>query len=338
VTVSSEAARPDVANPPARAANSWKAVLVSWLRRVLLTAVVAGAGYYLVSRWDEFWSTLATVPWYSGVLSMVAVVAGIVTGVFAWQTVINDLGEPVSRVRAAQIYLVSQLGKYVPGSVWAYVLQMELGRKAGLPRARIFVSSLVQLAVSVVAMLTLGMIALPKLLDQNPRAVWLYVALPCSLVALHPKVMTFGVNLVLRMLRKATLDHELHWTTIARTLGLSALTYVLFGLHLWLLATAGGTPSLDVLLLCIGSIAVGLVAGLVFFMVPSGVGARDVLVALVLVPTVGVTAAAAFAVASRVMFTVAELATAGGAALLARIRNPEITAAVNTTAVGGSGS
>jgi uncharacterized membrane protein YbhN (UPF0104 family) len=336
VTISSEAARPDVASPPARAAAGWKAALVGWLRRVLLIAVVAGAGYYLVSRWDEFWSALATVPWYSAVLSLAAIVAGMVVSVFGWQTVINDLGEPVSRVRGAQIYLVSQLGKYVPGSVWAYVLQMELGRKAGLPRARVFVSSLVQLAVSMVAMLTLGMIALPKLLDQNPRAVFLYVALPCSLIALHPKVMTFGVNLVLRMLRKAPLDHELRWTTIAKTLGLSTLTYVLFGLHLWLLATPGRTPSLNVLLLCIGTIAVGLVAGLVFFLVPSGLGARDILVALVLVPTVGVEAAAAFAVASRVMFTVAELATAGGAALLARIRHPEINAAANITAASGS--
>ncbi|GAA2989426.1 lysylphosphatidylglycerol synthase transmembrane domain-containing protein [Actinokineospora diospyrosa] len=303
--------------PPPAAKPSWKSTAITWLRRVLILAVVGGAVYYVVTRWNEVWATLATVPWWSAVLSLLAVIAGVVVGAFSWRVVVNDLGSPVTRTRGAQIYLVSQLGKYIPGSVWAYVLQMELGKKVGIPRARMFVSSLVQVGVSVVAMLTLGMIALPKMLDQNPRAVWLYAALPISLVALHPKVMTWGVNLVLRVLRKQPLDHQLRWATIGKTLGLSVLSYVLFGAHLWALATASGTPDLGVLLLCVGTVAIGLVAGLLFFIVPSGAGARDVLVALALAPTVGITAAAAFAVASRVMFTIAELGSAGVAALLA---------------------
>jgi hypothetical protein len=320
MSVNSEAvATPDLTGSPTAPGRGWKSLAVLWFRRILVAVVVLGSGYYLVTHWAEVWHTLGTIPWYAAALSQIAVTAGVLVGALAWQVVVNDLGAPVRGVQSAQIFLVSQLGKYVPGSVWAYVLQMELGRKAGLARARIFVSSLVQVGVSVVAMLSLGMIALPKMLDQNPRAVWLYAALPVSLVALHPRVMTWGVNLVLRVLRKRPLDHRLRWATIGKTLALAVLSYVLFGVHLWLLATAGGTPRMGVLLLCVGAIAVGLVAGLLFFVVPSGAGARDVLVALALVPTVGVTAAAAFAVASRLMFTVAELATAGGAALLARL-------------------
>jgi hypothetical protein len=309
--------------PEEKAKKSLKAHAITWLRRLLVAVVVVGAAYYLITRWDEVIATLKTIPWYSAVLSLVAVTAGVVVGAFSWRVVVNDLGAPVGRIRGSQIYLVSQLGKYIPGSVWAYLLQMELGKKVGIPRARMFVSSLVQVGVSVVAMLTLGMIALPKMLEDNPRAVWLYAALPISLVALHPKVMTWGVNLVLKVLRKRPLEHPLHWKTIAKTLALSVLSYCLFGAHLWLLATASGSFDLGLLVLCIGTVAIGLVAGLLFFIVPSGAGARDVLVALALAPTVGVGPAAAFAVASRVMFTVAELATAGLAAGLAHFRDRE---------------
>jgi hypothetical protein len=337
MTTSSEALDEELAGVGIRGRPGWRSILVTWLRRLLLTAVLTGAGYYLVTRWGEFWESLRAVTWYAASASLLAVVAGVIFGAFSWQTVVNDLGQPVNRLRGAQIYLVSQLGKYLPGSVWAYVLQMELGRKVGLPRARMFIGSLVQVGVSVVAMLTLGMIALPKLLDENPRAVWLYLALPLSFVALHPRVLTWGVNLVLGILRKAPLDHRLHWSTIARTLGLSACSYVLFGVHLWLLASAGGPARLDVLLLCIGSIAVGLVAGLLFFIVPSGAGARDALIAMALAPTVGLTAAIAFAVVSRVMFTVAELLTAAGAALLVQIRHPETLAAAKYNMAGTRG-
>lgn len=308
---------------PARTRAGWKSQVIAWSRRVLLVAVLAGAGYYLVTRWNEVWQTLSSVPWYSAVLSLVAVVLGIMSSTAAWQNIVDDLGKPIGRVRASQIFLVSQLGKYVPGAVWAYVLQMELGKKAGLARARMFVSSLVQVGVAVVASLVVGLLALPMLMDEEPGAVWLYVVLPFGLVALHPRVMTWGVNLVLRVLRKAPLAHPLHWSTIVKTLGFTILGYTLFGTHLWLLATADGTPRLDVLMLCVGAIAIGLTAGLFFFILPSGAGVRDVLVAVALAPAVGPVAGAAFAVASRAMFTVADVGTAGVAALIARIRPPE---------------
>jgi len=308
--------------PTAPKAKSVRSLVVTWLRRLLLVAVVIGAGYYLISRWDEVWATLGEVPWYSAVLSLLAVVAGILSSTVGWQAVVDDLGKPVGRVVGSQIFLVSQLGKYVPGAVWAYVLQMELGRKAGLARSRMFISSLVQLGVSVVASLALGVLALPVLLDETPGAVWLYAVLPFGLAALHPKIMTWGVNLILRVLRKAPLDHTLRWSTIMKTLGFAVATYVLFGVHLWLLATGSGSARFSVLLLCIGAIAIGLTAGLFFFILPSGAGVRDVLVALALTPAVGPVAAAAFAVASRAMFTVADGATAGVAAVVARLRLP----------------
>lgn len=302
----------------AKPTRTWKSQVINWLRRVMIVAVVVGAAYYLVTRWDEVTSTLATIPWYSAVLSMIAVCVGVVMGAFSWRVIAVDLGATVGHIRGSQIYLVSQLGKYVPGSVWAYLLQMELGKKVGIPRARMFISTLVQIGVSVVAMLSLGTIALPRLLEDNPQAAWLYALLPFSVVALHPKVMTWGVNFALKALRKPPLDEPLRWATIGKTLGYSVLAYIFMGAHLWLLATASGDFSPSLLLICIGTIAIGMLAGMLFFIVPSGAGARDVLVALALTPAVGVTAAAAFAVASRVMFTVAELGTAGISAALAR--------------------
>jgi glycosyltransferase 2 family protein len=320
-TVDSEPVTADESPVGQRPPRTLKSLVIAWLRRLMIVAVVVGAGYYLATRWEEVTATIATIPWYSAVLSMIAVCVGLLMSVFSWRVIVNDLGASVGRLRGSQIYLVSQLGKYVPGSVWAYLLQMELGKKVGIPRARMFVSTLVQLGVSVVAMLALGVIALPRLLEDNPQAAWLYAVLPLALVALHPKVMTWGVNLGLKILRKAPLDHSLGWKTIGKTLGYCLLANFFMGAHLWLLATANGSFDPSLLLICVGTIAIGMLAGILFFIVPSGAGARDVLVALALTPAVGGIAAAAFAVASRVMFTVAELATAGISAGLVHYRD-----------------
>jgi uncharacterized membrane protein YbhN (UPF0104 family) len=98
---------------------------------------------------------------------------------------------------------------------------------------------------------------------------------------------------------------------------------VLLGTHLWLLASSVGTAGFAGLMLCSGAIAVGLTAGLFAFVLPSGAGVREAVVTASLAAMSGNTVAAfALAVASRLMFIVADLVTAGAAALLARWRAP----------------
>jgi hypothetical protein len=299
--------------------------LMTWLRRGFLVLVLAAATYALATKWRLVSQTLLALPWYSVVLSECALVLGVLAGTIAWQTIIDDLGKPIGVFRGAQIMLVGSLGKYVPGSVWAYLLQMELGRKAGLPRARIFTGSLIHVGVSIVAALMLGVAALPVVLhDKTMRgAAWLFILLPVGLVALHPRTLTCATSLVLRTLKRPPLDHRLRWSTIGKVLGLLLLSYVLLGTHLWLLASSVGTAGFAGLMLCSGAIAVGLTAGLFAFVLPSGAGVREAVVTASLAAMSGNTVAAfALAVASRLMFIVADLVTAGAAALLARWRAP----------------
>lgn len=312
---------PGVTQAPVEAQKSIKALVITWARRVLVAAVVVAAGYQLVVNWNEVWKTLSGIAWQSALLSQVAVVLSIAFGVLGWQTLVDDLGKPIGVVRSAQINLVGALGKYVPGSLWAYVLQMELGKKAGLARARIFTSSLVQVGISIVVSLLLGAVAMPVIFDQTPRAMWLFVLLPIGLVALHPRILTWGTSLVLKVLRKPPLDHRLKWSTIGKVFGFAVLGFGFQGLHLWLLANSVGAPGVKGLLLCIGAMALAMTVGLFFFVMPAGAGAREVVMGAVLVASgIDPIQAGAFAVASRAMFIVADVITAGTAAWMARGR------------------
>ncbi|HEX5121303.1 MAG TPA: lysylphosphatidylglycerol synthase domain-containing protein [Pseudonocardiaceae bacterium] len=295
--------------------------MVSWLRRLLLTAVLGAACWYLAGRWDQVARTLRSLSPAHTVASQLAVFTAMVVATYGWQVVVDALGEPVGGLRGGQVYLVGQLGKYLPGSVWAYLLQAELGHRAGMARARVFTASLVQLAVSLMVALALGIAALPLLLHRS-AAVWLVALLPLGVAAVHPKVLTWGAVRVLTLLRRPLPNRPFEWRIIGMVAAASAGTYLLYGLHLWLLAGSSGAVGVAGLLLCTGAMAVGLNAGLLLFVLPSGAGLRDVVVAAALATAVGPAQAAAFAVVSRVMFIVGDLATAGAAAALARWRTP----------------
>ncbi|GAA5105037.1 lysylphosphatidylglycerol synthase transmembrane domain-containing protein [Haloechinothrix salitolerans] len=305
--------------PRQRQISVTRTQVVNGLRWLAIAVVVGFAIHQLSQHWTEFWTTLGDIPWESAVLSQVMVIASLAATVYGWQVIIDHLGAPVGYRRSSQIFLVGQLGKYVPGSVWGYLLQMELGKQAGLARARVFVASLVHLGVIMVSAMVAGLIALPVIFDTSPNARWMLALIPIGLVALHPRVLTWGTSLVLRLLRKPALEHTLSGAMVGKSLGASGVAKVLHGLHLWLLANSVGAPGWTGLALCVGAMALAMTAGTVAFIFPAGAGAREVVIVAVLVAAgIGQVEALAFAAVSRVMFLVADLITAGGAAITAR--------------------
>ncbi len=294
--------------------------LLRLARMALLLVVLVAAGYALWRNWSEVaatWGSLTVRTWLP---SLLAVPAGIVCATLSWQVFVDDLGEPVGAARGAQIFLVGQLGKYVPGSVWAYVLQLELGRRAGVARARIFAATVFSLAVAVVAALLVGSLAIPALVDANPaleRLPWLYVLLPIGVVCLHPRILTWAVERGFRLLGRPAPGHPIRKRTVLRSLAWAVASYGCFGGHVWLLTRAVVVPTFENLGLTVGAMALAMISGLFVFLLPSGAGIRETVLVAALAPAVGTGRAVAYAAISRVFLTFSDLVMAGGAAGLA---------------------
>ena len=293
-------------------------------RIVLIVAVLAAAGFALWRNWSDVSQTLANLSWRTWVPSLLFVPAGIVCSTLSWQVLVDELGAPIGAARGAQIFLVGQLGKYVPGSVWAYVLQLELGRRAGLARARIFAATVFSLAIAVVAALLVGSLAIPALAHSTPtleRLPWLYLLLPLGLICLHPRILTWAANQGFRLLRRPAPDHAISIKAVARSLMWALGSYCCFGIHVWLLTRETVVPTFENLGLTVGAMALAMISGLFFFLLPSGAGIRETILVAALAPIVGTGRAVAYAAISRVFLTIGDLTMAGAAALTAVVEN-----------------
>lgn len=291
-------------------------------RNLLVVVVLAAAIYSLVRNWQDVDLTIHQLTWTDWVPSLIVVLAAIACSTLSWQVMVDELGEPIGALRGGQVFLVGQLGKYLPGSVWAYVLQLELGRRAGLARTRVFAGTVFSLAIAVVAALIAGSLAIPTLVSQNPSLApiqWCYVLLPIGLICLHPKVLTWAARTGFRLLRRPDPGHPVGLKAVAKSFGWALASYGFFGLHLWLLVHNFPNVGLGLLPLSIGTMAAGMLAGLFFFLLPSGAGVRELVIVTALSPSVGSGKAVAFAAVSRVFLTVADLVSAGAAALAATI-------------------
>jgi glycosyltransferase 2 family protein len=136
-------------------------------RPALAVLIVAAVGYAVAAQWPDVSRAIRTLAWSSVLLAFAAVVAGSLCAVMSWRALLAQEGHPLRPAEAGRIFLVGQLGKYLPGSVWSVVIQMELAQRAGVPRARTFTASLAWIGLSLSSALMVGLTGVPVILDAG---------------------------------------------------------------------------------------------------------------------------------------------------------------------------
>jgi uncharacterized membrane protein YbhN (UPF0104 family) len=100
---------------------------------------------------------------------------------------------------------------------------------------------------------------------------------------------------------------------------LQTLSWLVSGLHLWLLAIAMGAPPVRSLALCVGGFGLATVVGLLAVVTPDGLGVREAVLLAVLATVLPVPAATIVALASRLVTTVGEVGLGGAALAVAEL-------------------
>jgi uncharacterized membrane protein YbhN (UPF0104 family) len=296
--------------------------LIQLGRVVVFVAVVAAVVYAVDKEWGSVRKTIGSLSWKSLIAAFAAIVLGMFATVRVWEHLLAAMGIRIPYLRAAQINLVGQLGKYLPGSVWAFVLQAQLGKRYGLYRPKALVALMLSAGVTTVAALVLAAFASPELVDHFGPAAWLVCAGPLTVFLLYPPLLTKIANLVLRVIRKPQLRKPLIGPAVFRALVWALISWVFWGLQLWLLT--GGLnlhQSFSTVLVCTGAFALGMSAGFLAFFLPSGVGVREAVIVAGLAPIAHHGTALALALTSRLLFTIADVSTALTALLAARVRH-----------------
>lgn len=293
--------------------------------RVGLAVVALGFLAYGVSRrWDETVAALGLLSWWSVAGALAAVLGGMGFLLVAWQVILAGLGSRLPVRVAARVLYVGQLGKYVPGSVWAFAAMIELAREHGSPPRRTFSATVLGLATSLGCALAVAAVTLPVTAGEVARQAWYLLALvPLIVVGLHPRVLTFGLNLALRVARKEPLDRVLPGAAMLGAGAWSLLGWVCYGVQLWVLLAdvvpeAAGYGPAYLFVVATGAYALAWATGILTVVVPAGIGVREGAMVIALAPVLDTPRALVIAIVSRLVFTLADVLWAGLGFLLAR--------------------
>lgn len=282
---------------------------------VLLT--VGSAWWGFSGRWSEIGAAAAeTGPARLGAAVLCALAGLALTGVL-WRMLLAALGSRVAPRDAGAVFFVGQLGKYVPGSVWSFAAQAQLGRRHGVPvRTSVTASALFLLVHTFTGLLLGGALAAGGAVPTDVGRGWWLLLAVASAAALAPP----AVRLAGDRLAGAGVATSFAVGDLLRSLVLMTGAWACYGACLWLLVPFARPAPGDVLTV-VAAFALAHAAGVLLVLAPAGLGAREAVLIALLAPTVGLPAAAAAALLARAAHSVADFTIAAGAAALAR-RSP----------------
>jgi hypothetical protein len=326
----------DVPDAPAVAAASgkpaWRRALGLTLRAVdsrlfkigFVVAMVALGVYTVVSQWTDFKTGINRLGVVAALEALVCVLVGLFLTMQVWRQLLAAAGSKLPVRAASRIFFIGQLGKYVPGSVWPVLAQMELGRTYKVPRQRSATTAMLSMLIGLTSGLLAALVGLPFLSGGSvDKYWWAFPFIPVLLVCLHPRVLNPVIAFGLKKMRKPAPETPLTGRVIGTAIAVNLASWLFNGLQIWVMTARLGVHGGGTLLAAVGAYAFAWSVGFLVVPVPAGAGIKDAILIVELAALLGggpagTAAATAIALVSRGVTILGDLIGAGVAALLAR--------------------
>jgi glycosyltransferase 2 family protein len=291
-----------------------KRVIGGRTAKLVFVVIAAGAGGYEIYRQrDAIRHALDQIGPLATIAALGAVLLYEAAALRTWQVLLAGLGSRLPVTVAGRIFFIGQLGKYLPGSVWPVLMQMELGAAYKVPRARSASAAVLTLLLSLLTGLVTALVTLP-FGAHSTRYLWVFLAAPVLVACLHPRVLNWLLGLASKVTRRPAPQEPLTGRVLAHATAWAFAAWIFSGLQIWILTARLGAPLGRSALLALGGYAFAWCAGFLVVFASAGIGVREVLLVATLSPMIGTGPATAVALVSRVVTTAGDLIVAGAAA------------------------
>ena len=283
--------------------------LRKWLWWTLQLVVAGVVGYMawaaIAKNWNEFRSLHVSLKPHPGwiALSVLGVCLSYATSVEAWRRILAGWDQRLPYTRAARIWLVANLGRYIPGKIWSVAGLMVLAQRAGVEAWAATASAFAIQAVSIGTAVAFVAAAAPG--AASP--VRLGAAALVAVATIGLLAWDRAVQVAARLMGRTDPIRSLPISAVAESAGLGLLSWTTHGVGFWMLARGLGLPGTLPLVTAAGVFAFGYILGLLALFAPGGVGVREVVLIGLLTPALGGGGAVVLSLASRVLLTLTEV-------------------------------
>ncbi len=264
-------------------------------------------GRSIVSQWeligDHSWQI--DYRWLAGSMLVLWIVSFYIINL--WRYILFTVSGKWLKFGAAfRITILSNLGKYLPGKVWAVMGMFYLLNREGYPTASALACSVLHQAFTLIAGAIFIFIILGQEIFGGLSVLFLALGTLLSIIILYPPIFSGILNWGLRILKRKPLVVRLTFAKSVFLLLLYILSWAMYGTSFWCLLRALGIQP-DSFWLPVATFDAAYLLGFLAIFAPGGLGVREGVLSVLLSATIAPGLAALIAVAARLWMTLFEV-------------------------------
>lgn len=171
---------------------------------------MGGTLFFLVKALKDHWqevtrSQIDAVGWATLAIALgVTLLAHIWSG-WIWTWILYELNQPVPNAQFVQIYLKTNIAKYLPGNVWHYYGRISAAKTAGIPVGTATLSVLLEPLLMAAAALVVVLIGVQPIVSNSRVTLQLLpiTGLAFVLIAVHPRFLNAAIYFLGKLKLKA---------------------------------------------------------------------------------------------------------------------------------------
>lgn len=269
----------------------WSGSVIFWVKLSIILLVLGWIAFRLVESWKEISQYHWNLQYGWIILSGIFYLTAFLPAATLWYLSLHWMGQKPTYFSAIKAFYASQLGKYIPGKAMVVLIRVgmlaEENIRASIAAVAAFYETLTMMATG--AFLSALVIVIYF------REHWIYslMAFGAMLLVGLPVLPPIFIRIIhfLRIGKNdPTLDEHLRqitWRSIGVGFGLMTILWIMFGMGLWAAILGLGIVPGDLLEHIpryVSVTALAIVLGFAVPLSPGGIGVREVILSLLLVP------------------------------------------------------
>jgi uncharacterized membrane protein YbhN (UPF0104 family) len=242
--------------------------------------------WFFYKEFKENWESVRAfhleMNWKYLVLGIFMMIANYLCATLSWHIGINyfDNHKKLKFTQSIALVNISQLGKYIPGKFWSYIIQIYWLASKGVPKTTVLYINVTNALLSILASLLMGCLLLMMLPDWNHLRIEILIfiglLLVINLVLFNKNFLRFFANMFSRISKQKVSFHQL---STRRIISMQLISIV--GAFFWALAGCFISLSIgfnldDLRIFFISSaMLLGDVIGFLILIAPGGLGVRE---------------------------------------------------------------
>ena len=283
---------------------------VVWVLQIVLIGAVA---WFVVGRLRTEWASLQDVglPTYNvgmATAAGVVILSAFLTLIAAWRSVLRGWAQTLRFDRAALIWSLSNLGRYLPGKIWSVAGMAILAKREGVEGWAAAGAALVMQGLALTTGALIGLV-----FTTGTVRVWMVIAAGVlgALIVFAPTHAQFPAFTHRMTGGRFTVSRLSAGFALTAT-AITAASWILYGVAVWFLFQSMSATSTLSLASAIGAHTIAYIVGLLAVFAPGGAGVREGTLIGLLEPIIGLHDALVLAISARILFTLVEFLMLGG--------------------------